>query len=249
MSERDAPRAYRLAVAFALDLAVAFALGVVAFMLCGFAWAATHAGVQGPEGMHRLSMPGPLAEVLSTVAAMGAAAAGLLFWRRRPSREEWRRSLAAARLPSTWGTSALAAAILAIVVIGLGVIATGFGLQVEPSNDATLRALQQTHPALLWGFAVVLAPVYEEVVFRRVVYGRFAEAGLPRAGLLVSAASFALAHEMPGLGTHAGAASLMLWLVYAIMGLAFALVYRRCGTLWAAILTHALHNAVSLLLL
>ena len=75
MSERDAPRAYRLAVAFALDLAVAFALGVVAFMLCGFAWAATHAGVQGPEGMHRLSMPGPLAEVLSTVQVVATAGA------------------------------------------------------------------------------------------------------------------------------------------------------------------------------
>lgn len=249
MSERDAPRAYRLAVAFALDLAVAFALGLVAFMLCGFAWAATHDGGTGADGAHRLVMPGPLAEVLSTVAAMGAAAAGLLLWRRRPSAEEWRHSFAMARLPSTWGMSALAAAILAVVVIGIGAIATGLGLQVEPSNDATLRALQRTHPALLWAFAVCFAPVYEEVVFRRVVFGRFVQAGLPRAGLFVSAALFALAHEAPGLGAHGLAASLVLWLVYATMGVAFALVYRRCGTLWAAILTHALHNAVSLLLL
>lgn len=246
MSERPVARASGLAVAFALDLAVACALGIGALMLCGFAWAATH---NVDTGAQRLAMPGPLAEVLSTVAAMGAAAAGLLFWRRRPSPQEWRHSLAAARLPSTWGTSALAAAILAVVVIGLGAIASGFGLQVEPSNDATLRALQGTHPVLLWAFAVAFAPVYEEVVFRRVVFGRFVLAGLPRTGLFASAALFAFAHEVPGLGTHAVAASLVLWLVYATMGLAFALVYRRCGTLWAAILTHALHNAVSLLLL
>jgi len=249
MSERAVPRAYGLAVAFALDLAVAFALAVGALMLCGFAWAATHAAAQGPDGAHRLAMPGPLAEVLSTVIAMGAAAAGLLVWRRRPSPEEWRRSLAAARRPSTWGGAALAAVILGVVVVGMGVVASAFGLQVEPSNDATLRALRQTHPVLLWGFAVVLAPVYEEVVFRRVVYGRFMQAGLPRAGLLVSAAFFALAHEIPGVGPHPWSAGLVLWLVYATMGAAFALVYRRSGTLWAAILTHALHNALSLLIL
>ena len=249
MSERPVARASGLAVAFALDFAVACALALGALMLCGFAWAATHDLGSAANGGQRLAMPGPLAEVLSTVAALGAAAAGLLFWRCRPTPEEWRRSLAAARRPATWSTAALAAALLGVAVIAIGAVASGLGLQVEPGNDATLRALQRAHPALLWAFAVCLAPVYEEVLFRRVVFGRFERAGLPRTGLVVSAALFALAHGASGPGAAGSGASLVLWLVYATMGATFALVYRRCGTLWAAILTHALHNAVSLLLL
>jgi hypothetical protein len=37
-----------------------------------------------------------------------------------------------------------------------------------------------------------------------------------------------------------------LWLVYGGMGAAFCWLYRRTGTLWAAITAHALNNAVAL---
>lgn len=249
MSEPRVARASGLAVAFAIDLALAVALALGAFMACGIVWAATHDAGHAANGAQRAAMPGPLAEVLSVIAAMGSAAAGLLWWRRRPSREEWRESFAAARRPATWGVAMLAALGVTLLAAALGAVASASGLQLDPSNDAIIRTLLQRHPALLWGFVAVLAPLYEEVLFRRVVFGRFAQAGFPRAGLAISAALFACVHELPGAGEGGLAAGLVLWSVYALMGVAFALVYRRCGTLWAAILAHAAYNAIGLLML
>jgi len=67
--------------------------------------------------------------------------------------------------------------------------------------------------------------------------------------MAVSAALFAFAHEIPGSGDGGVAAGLVLWSAYAVMGAVFAWTYRRTGTLWAAILAHGLHNALSLLML
>jgi len=39
---------------------------------------------------------------------------------------------------------------------------------------------------------------------------------------------------------------LQLWVIYGGMGAAFAWVYRRTGTLWAAVIAHAVNNAIAL---
>ena len=56
-------------------------------------------------------------------------------------------------------------------------------------------------------------------------------------------------HEVPGVGGNPLEATLLLWLVYGGMGAAFAWVYWKTGTLWAAIGAHALNNLVSCLIL
>ena len=252
MSERPAAHVRGLAAAFAIDLAVVLATAFAVMLVCGIVWAATqdigHAST-GVGASHRAAAPGPLAQVVSTFAAMGAAAVALLLWRRRPSPEAWRRSLAAAQQPSTWGRALRAAAITSVLVVVIGLAASASGLHPDPSNDAIIRALVRQHPVLLCAFVAGLAPMYEEVLFRRGIYGRFAEAGHPRIGMVISAALFAFAHEIPGTGDGGVAAGLVLWSAYAVMGAVFAWVYRRTGTLWAAILAHALHNALSLLML
>lgn len=252
MSERPAARVRGLAAAFAIDLAVVLATAFAVMLVCGIVWAATqdigHAST-GVSASHRAAVPGPLAQVVSTFAAMSAAAVALLLWRRRPSPEAWRRSLAAAQQPSTWGRALLAAAITSVLVVVIGLAASASGLHPDPSNDAIIRALVRQHPVLLCAFVAGLAPMYEEVLFRRGIYGRFAEAGHPRIGVAISAALFAFAHEIPGTGDGGVAAGLVLWSAYAVMGAVFAWVYRRTGTLWAAILAHALHNTLSLLML
>lgn len=252
MSEPKAARLRGLAAAFALDLAVVLATAFAMMLACGIVWAATqeagHAATAA-GATRRVGVPGPLAQVASTFAAMGAAALALLFWRRRPSAEAWRRSLAAARQPATWGLALLAAAITGVLVVAIGLAANASGLHPDPSNDAVIRALVRQHPVLLWLFVAALAPMYEEVLFRRGIYGRFAEAGRPRLGMAISAALFAFAHEIPGSGEGGVAAGLVLWSAYAVMGAVFAWTYRRTGTLWSAILAHALHNALSLLML
>jgi membrane protease YdiL (CAAX protease family) len=251
MSEPKAARLRGLAAAFALDLAVVLATAFAVMLVCGIVWAvaqeAGHAATAA--GATHRPAPGPLAQVASTFAAMGAAALALLFWRRRPSPDAWRQSLAAARQPATWGLALLAAAVTGVLVVAIGLAANASGLHPDPSNDAVIRALVHQHPVLLWLFVAALAPMYEEVLFRRGIFGRFAEAGRPRLGMAISAALFAFAHEIPGSGDGGVAAGLVLWSAYAVMGAVFAWTYRRTGTLWSAILAHALHNALSLLML
>jgi uncharacterized protein len=93
---------------------------------------------------------------------------------------------------------------------------------------------------------VVLAPAYEELLFRRVLFGRLLAAGRPVLGIVLSSLAFALLHEIPGLSGNGVLAICQLWLVYGTMGAAFAWLYWRTGSLWAAILAHGLNNAIAM---
>ncbi|MGL6290045.1 MAG: lysostaphin resistance A-like protein, partial [Silanimonas sp.] len=96
--------------------------------------------------------------------------------------------------------------------------------------------------------AVVLAPLGEELVFRRVLLHRFAQAQRPWLGLAVTSLGFALIHEpLPG------DRDLLAWLLplatYTSLGAGFGLLYLRCGRLDAVVLAHVLVNAVGMALL
>jgi membrane protease YdiL (CAAX protease family) len=118
-----------------------------------------------------------------------------------------------------------------------------------PSNQALIEAVGARHPAWLLLFVVLLAPVYEELLFRRVLFGRLWVAGRPLLGLVLSSAAFACMHELPGTGDDGVLAGALLWTCYAAMGGLFAWVYRRTGTLWAAIGAHAINNLIASALL
>ena len=117
-----------------------------------------------------------------------------------------------------------------------------------------------TNPGVAWPvkakyavFAVVFAPVVEELVFRmglfrfcswcgRLVKGRKTEnadasSGFPVASAVVSGAVFAAVH------LHA-ATFLPLW----FLGVAFAWLYWKSGTVFSSMLCHFLFNLVNLVL-
>ena len=118
-----------------------------------------------------------------------------------------------------------------------------------PTNEAMVEEAAARWPVFLTLFVVILAPAYEELLFRRVLFGRFLRAGRPWLGLVLSSLAFALAHEVPFL-SHGNTlpAMLLLWVVYGGLGAVFAWVYWRTGTLWAAVLAHALNNGIALAL-
>src|SRR3546814_10157648 len=101
------------------------------------------------------------------------------------------------------------------------------------------------NPALLLLVVALLAPAYEELLFRRVLFGRLWAAGRPLLGIVLSSAAFACMHELPGTGGNGLLAGALLWTCYAMMGALFAWVYRRTGTLWAAIGAHAVNNLIA----
>lgn len=98
-----------------------------------------------------------------------------------------------------------------------------------------------THPAALVGAAVLVAlvtPVAEEIFFRGFLYSalRSRLALLPSAA--ISAAAFALLHPPP-----------QLMVVIFVVGLAFAFLYERRGSLAAPIAAHSAFNIIGFVLI
>lgn len=196
--------------------------------------------------MSAIGQPGVLAQMLMALASTSSAALLLYFWRRRASAPERSRSHAAALRPSTWGWAVLVAVLVFILSNVIGWLAESLGIKPVPTNLAMVDQGLREWPVFLAIFAVVLAPASEELLFRRVLFGRLLAAGRPWLGLVMSSVAFALLHEIPGLSGNGPLAIVQLWLVYGGMGAAFAWLYWRTGTLWASVLGHGLHNGIAL---
>jgi membrane protease YdiL (CAAX protease family) len=225
----------------------------------GFIWAVSRgiqigmqdgfAGMDATTLVHAVGKPDAVATIAMVLVSTGGAALLLYFWRRRATPAELACSRQAAQRRSTWINVVLVGTgtfLLSALITQLG---QSLGISANPSNLALIKAVLVTHPVFLSLFAVVLAPAYEELLFRRVLFGRLWAAGWPWLGAVLSSLAFALAHELPGANGNTPLATLLLWTIYAGMGLAFAWLYRRTGTLWAPIAAHMLNNGLALGLL
>ena len=236
--------------AFVLDVAMAAAL-MLAIAILGFvAWGAAEGVSMALSGRDMADvpadafMPGPVALALIGIGATGIAALLTYLWRGRATVAERARSIQAIRALATWNLAVMAG--IGVFVFSAAVAWAGrsLGVEPEPTNLALMDAIAD-RPALVLLLVVVLAPAYEELLFRRVLFGRLWRAGRPWLGLVLSSLVFALVHEMPGLSANEWPALAMLLVVYGGMGAAFAWVYWRTGTLWAPIIAHATNNLVA----
>ncbi len=239
---------------FLIDLGIATLSLLALSMASGLLWGLYRAvivvrdtGAQAAEALaQQMGQPGALAQILMAVFATGGAAIFLYFLRRRADATERRASFEAARRPSTWGWTALVALGVIIGSNGIAWLARQAGIEPVPTNLALMEQALARFPWFLALFAIVLAPAYEELLFRRVLFGRLWQAGRPWLGMLLSSLAFALVHEVPGTSANGPWEIAQLWLVYGGMGAAFAWLYQRTGTLWAPIVAHALNNAIAL---
>ncbi|MCR6686124.1 CPBP family intramembrane glutamic endopeptidase [Pseudoxanthomonas sp.] len=251
------PRLRSLLGDAAVDVALALLVMFAASLLAGVAWGVWRAvaavAANGGEAIDPsrlgevIGEPGALAQMLMAIVSMATPALLLYFWRRRAGRGERSRSRAALRRPATWGWALLVAALVFAGTTLASWLMQLAGSEPVPTNLAMVEEASRRWPWFLFLFAVGLAPAYEELLFRRVLFGRFLAAGRPWLGMAVSSLAFALMHEVPGISANPPLAVVQLLAVYAGMGAAFAWVYRRTGTLWAPILAHGLNNAVALL--
>jgi membrane protease YdiL (CAAX protease family) len=242
------------ALDFALAVAIVLALSMTTMMAWAFARGLQVAmrqpgSTSTTDALQAIGEPGALAQLSMALIAVGGAALAVYLLRRRAGREERAASWRAARRPATWGWA-----------LGVGLVAFGlsaalswageqFGIEPVPSNVQMIEAALRSQFALTLLFAVVAAPAYEELLFRRVLFGRFWAAGLPGLGIVLSSLAFALVHEPPGLSGNGPGAIVLLWLTYAAIGASFAWVYRRTGTLWAPIAAHGVNNLLACALL
>ncbi|MFC3654264.1 CPBP family intramembrane metalloprotease [Xanthomonas hyacinthi] len=244
---------------FVLDVLLAAVVLLAVSVLSGLVWGVVR-GVQvtmelRAQGLpgdrlaatvaSHLGQPGALAQLLIALVSTLSAALLLYFLRRPAGAAERRRSWQAARVPATWGWVLLVAVAVFVGSTVLSNLGAQLGIKPVPTNLPLMREAMTQMPLFLLVFAVLIAPAYEELLFRRVLFGRLWEAGRPRLGMALSGAAFALVHELPGTTGNGVAETLQLWLVYGSMGAAFAWLYKRTGTLWAPIAAHGLNNAVA----
>lgn len=240
LPSRDDPRVAAALRAFALDVVLAIAITLALIGAGQLAW--TFGRGQGT------SAPPPLAwQAFIGSGALASAALVLALWRRRLHPDECALSRAAALRGGTWWRVLATAAACTLLATGAGLLLQGLGIEARATNSAPIAALQASHPVATFLLAVVLAPMYEELLFRRVLCGRLVDAGLARTAVLASAVLFASSHELPGAGDGPWLGSLVIWGAYVGIGAAFGALYVRTGTLAAPIAAHALHNAIAYL--
>ena len=243
---------------FLLDLLLAVVLLFALTLVCGLVWGVVR-GVQlglGGENLSNpatlissLGQPSAIAIIVMSLLSTGAAALLVYSWRGRASFEERAYSHRLALRWQTWTWVAITAAATFLISVALSALGQRYGIRPQPSNLSLIEAASATHPVFMLLFGVLIAPAYEELLFRRVLFGRLWQAGKPWLGVALSSGAFALMHEIPGMGGNTWQATALLWGIYGAMGAAFALIYWRTRTLWAAIGAHALNNAIALLLL
>ncbi|PPT98043.1 CPBP family intramembrane glutamic endopeptidase [Xanthomonas arboricola] len=243
---------------FGIDVLIATGL-LLSLSVAGFALWGVFRGVSAVQAakaqgltlssseiMATIGQPGVLVQLLTALVSTASPALLLHYWRRRATADEHRASRAAARRASTWGWTALIAVGVFLLSNLVSVAASALGIKPVPTNLPLMEEAIRQWPLALVVFAVAIAPAYEELLFRRVLFGRLLAAGRPWLGIALSSAIFALVHEVPGVSGNGPAAIAQLWLVYGGMGAAFAWLYWRTGTLWAPIVAHGVNNATAL---
>jgi uncharacterized protein len=122
-------------------------------------------------------------------------------------------------------------------ILALGLSALGVALRA-PETDSQIGKLITSRASLaeLMFFGVVLAPVFEELVFRGFLFPLIAQSAGPWVGIALTAIPFALLH---------GAQYAWAWqqiTIIGIAGVAFGFVRYKSGTTAASSLLHAAYN-------
>ena len=213
----------------------------------GWRWGRTVTGLAvatAPEALLYVAalLAGASAQVSDTVTAGSAAALaiGSLILYGWQTLAAWLFSLrTAGRKFALWGFRRPTLAFFWTIPLALAVVyavSIVHELIVQPEQQDIISEFPRS--ALGVGLfilvAVVMAPLFEEIVFRGFLFRGFANSWGWKWGALASGVVFALAHLQ-----------LDIFVPLAVLGVALAWVYRRTGSLWTCIVMHALFNGIA----
>jgi len=206
---------------------MAFTAGLVLFFL-------VMAAVPSGRSAGRVDM-GSLGASLALYAALILLVAGFLVFRDFNIREIF--GLRACG----WGWRVVAGWLLMFLplvyfVQSLTYAISGPDQSPQAIVDFLMKSSGWQPKAAVFGIAVFAAPATEELIFRGCLYGILRQSGGRVPAILVSSVLFALIHghlpSLPGL---------------LVLAVGLALVYERCGSLWAPISMHAAFNALTII--
>jgi membrane protease YdiL (CAAX protease family) len=110
-------------------------------------------------------------------------------------------------------------------------------VNLRPDVGVAEEALSRADPVILVVALVLVAPVAEEIFFRGVAYNAWLREYGPTRALIGSAVLFGFIHG-----------SVFLFVPIVVLGVVLALLYRRTGSLSAAIALHAGFNGITVAL-
>jgi membrane protease YdiL (CAAX protease family) len=177
-------------------------------------------------------------EVLIATGIAGAVVgvASLYFLRRVPGLLVLTGLVADPAGPRPTARQVLVPGVVAGVLAGLVAIAymaaVGRVEALRPWKEALAAVPSPTADPGWFAWVVLAAPLFEEFLFRGLVYQGLRRSVRPAVAVLGSAALFALVHP-----------SFKLLPVF-VLGVATALSFRRSRLLWTSVLTHVVYNAI-----
>ncbi|MGE5598377.1 MAG: lysostaphin resistance A-like protein [Bacteroidota bacterium] len=130
---------------------------------------------------------------------------------------------------------------LFLLVQGCGGLLEALGVRPAPQKFLTeVLARRETplHLAVFFLVVAVVAPLWEEIFFRGLVYVIFRRAVGIAAGAVLSGFLFALLHAEP----------MLLRLPICLLGVGLALFYEASGSLYPPMIAHGVSNILSALL-
>ena len=139
-----------------------------------------------------------------------------------------------------------------LIMLGInltnGIIFELIGVGVgESVNQTMLEAfLSEDFVEIAFG-ATILAAVYEELIFRGIFFRIFVNNSRFKA-YLITFLAFGIPHLIPGL-IESGLAEFMFLPLYGLMGVVFAYVYEKTGSIYTAMGSHFLNNFLSILIM
>ncbi|WP_088044394.1 CPBP family intramembrane glutamic endopeptidase [Bacillus sp. EAC] len=114
----------------------------------------------------------------------------------------------------------------------------GFSM-ATPDNQIAVEGLLKSNPILMIISAVILAPIKEEWITRKLIIGSVFK-NLPIIGLIVSSFGFGLLHMIAGFSIYA-------LIQYSLAGLIFGIVYLITKRIEISMMAHFLNNLVSII--
>lgn len=161
-------------------------------------------------------------------------------------RDDFKKGLKSLKEVKTWGIIFGAFILCLMLTFGVGIIYQMFGITGSSDNQSTVEAMLLSDAAIPMAIAVVvLAPIGEELIFRKMIFGVCEDSlGLkPIVPILISTIVFAFIHVISG-------DSLIFIFQYIPLALMMVLAYYYSErNIVASIGVHALNNLFSLIML
>ncbi len=188
-----------------------------------------------------------LADLTASAAIAVTNVALLVLWLHR-FHPLWRRIIGFPRRvwPEVRAGIAFGVIVYPTIVIGVGILVSLL-LEAIAGQDVSAPKQIPAHlsavgVAVSIAYAVVIAPIHEELFFRGILFRSLRDRYGFGIGAVGSGAAFGLIHYVPG----PWYSSLLLVSVMVVTGMALAYLYERRGNIVASVVAHATFNVIGL---